>query len=138
MREMLCRGKRKYDRTWVYGYYDVFSYDRGREVHIIHTSGWNAEEVKPGTVGKYIGLDDKNGQMIFVGDIVKGARGQVFEVVYNKNYLQYRGSAYCWDGTQFKLIEREISYFGDKIEVIGNIYDNPGPDFRMVKNEQRK
>lgn len=137
MRERFFRGKCVSGNRWVYGYYEVFSYDWGRDVHIIHTNGWNAEEVNPATVGEYIGIRDKKGTRIFEGDIVKGAGDTVFEVFFNENHLQYQGRFYYNNGTDFKIVEREISYFGDKLEVIGNEYDNRDLKFR-VGNYKKK
>lgn len=138
MREILFRGKCVSDKRWVYGYYEVVSYGWGRDVHIIHTNGWNAEEVNPATVGEYIGMRDKKGTRIFEGDIVKGANDTVFEVLFNKDYLQYQGRFYYNNGTDFKIAEGEISYFGDKIEVIGNEHDNPDPELRMGSYKKRR
>lgn len=88
-------------------------------------------------MGDYIGIRDKKGTRIFEGDIVKCANDTVFEVFFNKDRLQYQGRFYYNNGTDFKIAEREISYFGDKIEVIGNKHDNPDPEIRMGNCKKR-
>ena len=82
-------------------------------------------EVIPETVGQYTGLTDKNGKMIFEGDIVYCKSrldnanmvvifecGQ-FRMVLSENYRSYQTNSGFYD----------INCF-DK-EVIGNIHDNP-------------
>ena len=76
-------------------------------------------EVIPETVGQYTGLCDKNGKKIFEGDIIKGAWGVVVQVVYDECYLGFLAR-------NDMLFQHGIDYYGlDKIEVIGNIHDNP-------------
>lgn len=69
---------------------------------------------------EYAGLTDKNGKKIFEGDIVKGTWNTIFEVYFDDCSLQFRAKAKGGS-------EREIDYYGDssKLEIIGNIYDNP-------------
>lgn len=65
-------------------------------------------------------MTDKNGKKIFEGDIVHGYWNTKFLIFFDLCCLQFR--AKLSDGT-----EKDIDYYGDskKIEVIGNIYDNP-------------
>ena len=60
------------------------------------------------TIGQYTGLKDKNGKMIFEGDIVKATWGFSGVVDY-ENFI-------------YRKAEGEID---DDIEIIGNIHDNP-------------
>ena len=57
---------------------------------------------------------------MFEGDIVKGSWKTIFEVYYDACYLQFRAKIKGGYG-------KDIDYYGDskKIEVIGNIHDNP-------------
>lgn len=116
MREILFRGKRIDNGEWVTS--NTF-YQCNGEIKL-----WDERdgyvEVIPETVGQYIGLTDKNGKKIFEGDIVHGYWNTKFLIFFDSCCLQFR--AKLSGGT-----EKDIDYYGDskKIEVIGNIYDNP-------------
>lgn len=135
MREILFRGKRKDNGEWVYGYYCKYGYT-GKEKHYIipsYASDLYAIEVIPETVGQYTGLPDKNGKKIFKGDIVvtkyKLGRGgyYVFEVYYNENLCQFALTINSGSYTKNKQYDwlQLTELKANKIEVIGNIHDNP-------------
>ena len=122
MRNILFRGKRKYNGEWVEGFYykDLWS----DNAHYIIYDGTDYEVI-PETVGQYTGKTDKNGKNIFEGDIVYCKSrldnaimvvifecGQ-FRMVLSENYRSYQTNSGFYD----------INCF-DK-EVIGNIHDNP-------------
>lgn len=87
--------------------------------------GWTEDAVYNGSdwipksqlfgVVQYTGLKDKNGKEIWEGDILSGAWGFVGCVHFDGDYLQYRF-----------VMGREIDYYGlNRIEVVGNIFENP-------------
>lgn len=128
MREILFRGKQKYNNEWIYGslvrlgkesFSDPDRYgitDKGIPVGNMNVCyNFQVDEVIPETVGQYIGLTDKNGKRIFEGDIVKGTfLGFPFLI---KDYV----FSICW---QEDVAGYRANYF-ENVEVIGNIHDNP-------------
>lgn len=153
-REIKFRGKRVDNLEWIYGYYGVHQINHG----VWSRNGnefpeWH--QVIPETVGQYTGLKDKNGNMIFEGDIVlcsyfKMAIGHnlgAIEVDAElKGVIQFNDLSLCvtnivgekwshYTGYTDGEGSCEITYLHDvyegsteaemSIEIIGNIYDNP-------------
>lgn len=134
MSDILFRGKRVKPVTlvsqWIYGNY-VFKADNslpGLNKHfiVVHDgfglSQWI--EVEPATIGQYTGLKDKNGRMIFEGDIVDCWS----EGVNAKGTVQQRKDGLwiiypAWQKTIMWGLCPD-GYCNTTVEVIGNIHDN--------------
>lgn len=139
MREILFRGKRADNGEWVYGYYT--KHISGKIfIRCIGKDCKQSYEVIPESVGQYTGLNDKNGNKIFDGDIVHYYCSDVTALVkfglyvdidVNKEaygfYSEYKESEI--GGSSEKLVQEVIDHresdeeYG--CEVIGNVYDNP-------------
>lgn len=130
MREILFRGKNRYENQWVYGAYSLWDYSPETESMTTDTSiiDYNDEclwvRVIPETVGQYTGLTDKNGKEIFEGDIVKTKTGRLCEV-----YWFSSPSMLGWDLRPIEFKNQAPTPYdlfkSDNLEVIGNIHDNP-------------
>lgn len=122
MREILFRGKQTTSGEWSCGY----TYSDGKKTYIAYEGKKDCiiHEVILETIGQYTGLTDKNGKMIFEGDVLR--------LVYNGTEHIY---AVIWDNDDlgFKATNgqenygKEFEYFGccEELEVIGNIHDDP-------------
>ena len=130
----LSRGKRKDNGEWVDG---NLVYTRTTTLGVV-TEIYTLEmryEVIPKIVGQCTGLKDKNGKLIFEGDIVE-ADGYIFFVNFGKcggvaNKVDYGYIGYYLDGYD-EITKKALSYglrddicYFTNIEVIGNIHDNP-------------
>ena len=132
MREILFKAKRKDNGEWVEGYYlktrlggdidpsDVifvpFKINKGED--------WGFIKVDPKTICQYIGLKDKNRNMIWENDIVKDEEACLFgTVIWLQDDYDYMG----WFLDDENLVEPEMmkETMWRDCEVLGNIFDNP-------------
>lgn len=129
MREILFRGKRFSNSEWVIGgIIKTFhpNYDCENEADFLSQKPncycicANNKDyfVEQASIGQYTGLTDKNGKKIFEGDICQ------HRSYYSDNIVI---SVVTYTGGQFLALVDENSGFNlsDKLEVIGNIHDNP-------------
>ena len=141
MRDILFRGKRADTGEWLYGSFasvdrDAFIISRTTEPDTENGGSIpSCITVIPSTVGQYVGVVDRNGRCIFEGDIVKGGNQ------YNEFHLgtvsfgRYPSWGYDDSYNLGCFIEwadcvhwrKELAFWAEekKIEVIGNIHDNP-------------
>lgn len=115
MREILFRGKRLDNGEWEEGFYNFCKKRTGENIHFIRPIGLqDAFQVDPAAVGQYTGLQDKNGERIFEGDIVLDC-GEPCVIMFENC---------CWK----ELYQNDywsFIYDDSVVEVIGNIHDNP-------------
>lgn len=136
MRDILFKGKGKEGEGWKEGYYwfcrdtllcfATAEEQEKNEHHYILFDGfcdWNMTmphyrlEIIPETLCRYIGLTDKNGCRIWEGDIISiGDRAIPYVVEWYDTGFMGKASA----GDRIGLL-----HWSDRIEVIGNIFDNP-------------
>lgn len=134
MREILFRGKSKSINKgkWIYG---SFVEDTDLNACCIRDKSLVYELVDRETVGQYTGLTDKNGKMIFEGDIIRAITldmgMECLAVVCFGNFIdenngdEYIGFYIEFDGIKTTAAQLTMKECKNRIEVIGNIYDNP-------------
>jgi len=135
-RKILFRGKRIDNGKWVEGFYFLMSDDcvsvscigveplSANDYSEIYRSCY--EVVAPETISQCTNITDKNGKLIWEGDIIVGKRykdyGQSGEYVPNKEIIKWSE-----EKARFSPIGYWDSYYNDvkNYEVVGNIFDNP-------------
>lgn len=124
-REIKFRGKKLKDNSWVYG---LLTNDMKGHYRINFDPKIFSCVVKDDTIGQFTGLQDKNEKEIYEDDIMQITTAldkYLFKVTWNEELgawcLMMKG--YIKEGT--KPLGEWLGEYWDKIEVIGNIYDNP-------------
>lgn len=134
MREILFRGKRVDNGKWIYG--DFF---QGKKDIFIEywtdNKEYRAYEVDPETIGQYTGLEDKNGQKIFEGDILCFTDFDYITNIYYGivKFGTYKSPTHNVINQGFYVDWQDVKYRSDlgywanqsSCCVVGNIYDNP-------------
>lgn len=117
----LFRGKRVDNGEWIYG-----NFCCGNERQTLHdsifvydceTQSFENYDIIPETVGQCTGLKDKNGKLIFEGDICKHRSNCSGKFVIS--VVSYT------DGHFLALVNEHSGFeLSEKLEIIGNIHDN--------------
>ena len=132
MREIEFRAKGLFKDRWYYGYFvDCKRNMRCQIVNLDEEKCDLTHYVRKDTVGQYIGLKDKNGKKIFEGDIVRDDYG-IYKIIFDRygwdscaGYTGFIG-IYTWETPDIEgWYEANRCIDDDKLEIIGNIYDNP-------------
>lgn len=147
MRKILFRGKRTDNGEWVEGHYLQWPIRGWKNLSSVivptddlHDGCAQQVEVLPDTVGQYTGLNDRNGDKIFEGDILRYGEKNLL-VWWNDEAFQWQAkeqqsydpiftfdgtAGVVWDNIDFGWIAAEIPCTGKMTtEIIGNVYDNP-------------
>ena len=115
MRELIFRGKSFKNGKWVQGLIS-YGYDNNKNPCMVIDD----EEIDEKTIGQYTGLNDKNGNKIFEGDIVEEKK-HISIVKWDDSLCSY----VTFTEKLNHITNLAYYYKTSKLEVIGNIYDNP-------------
>ena len=114
MRNIIFRGKRLDNGEWMYGDLQIGDDDHIPMIGTVGPGRWvEYTQVAENTIGQYTGVQDKNGEKIFEGDILSDG-AFTYEV-------RYKGTGFVTilDGHVYTMDTRPTKI------VIGNIHDNP-------------
>ena len=113
----------------MYGFYENVKLEEAT-IHYV-----NGKIVSSKTIGQYTGLTDKNGKKIFEGDIIRAITldtgSEEIAVVCFGNFIdenngdEYIGFYIEFDGIKTTITQLAMEECKNRIEIIGNIFDNP-------------
>lgn len=134
MREFLFKAKRIDNGEWVEGYYirdqyhiggkDIIFYRKDSDRFTVYTNIIDIE-----TLCQFTGLCDKYGNKIWENDIVKTVSDIYTPVkfgLYTTGFaLEECNQGFYVDFPDETYLRHELGYWNNKVEVRGNIFDNP-------------
>lgn len=135
-REIKFRGKRFDNGEWKYG--NLIIDDSGNCEIVDYENNYEIRyDVRGETIGQYTGLKDKNWKEIYEGDVlgtdgkvVGWVKGDVRGYCYDVVYVNHPAGEKRWT-----LYSTVVDDYPNKIEVIGNIHDNP--DLLLEKRQNK-
>lgn len=140
MREILFKAKRIDNGEWVEGCL-VIDHSRSNlfeyRMQPVESGVLYAPPINPETICQYTGLTDKNGNRIWENAIANTDSNVCVQIKFGKysdgfatwKYHQGFYMAFSDEGRDF--YRKELGYWHNKIEIVGNIFDNP----ELVKEE---
>ena len=125
---LLCKAKEIGRDEWVYGYYLYYKdnpiVDCEYHHYIIDCNGCAERPIDPKTLCRCTGLPDKNGYLIFEGDICTATNNFVDQECGIVKYCK-REAIFIVEFCSVRLDFSRQLQGETQIEIIGNIYDNP-------------
>lgn len=132
---LLFRGKRKDNGEWVYGLPYIF---KDNKTYAIRTANGKIIKIIPETLTQWTCFRCKEDKKLFVGDYwIDANENDVFVVEFRNGQFCFVVYGVCGVSTEHGYDETGgnfgecdcvsiTDYYVDKIEILGNIYDNPG------------
>lgn len=135
IRDILFRGKKKYQDLWVEGGFYYLKYP----AIITCRNKLHSIAVEEETVGMYTTLSDRNGRKIFEGDFCRFYSDEEYsdyEVFFTNSASDCQAVGFYVRQLDTGATDTFDAFFASNCEVIGNIHDNPEL-LKRSKNDER-
>ena len=119
----LYRGKRNDNGKWITGYIRQFNENQVCMFRYPYMSLDKGTWIDFSTIGQFTGLRDKNGVLIFEGDILLLSKTNPVKFIVSVE-MGKNGYKTVWRYADDGVVAGS-GYFLDNLEIIGNIHDNP-------------